>query len=360
MAVTLLFGAGAAGAQEGRPWLVLGDDVYRSGGTVVVTEEGVGNAFLAGERVRIGVGIDGSAHLAGRRAVVAAPVGGSVYAAAMDVEVQAPVAGGATLAGYEVVVEAPVGGSLRAAGAEVRVTAPIGGTAFIRGSEVFLDAPIEGDAAISADELSFGPQARIGGRLVLWGEPERAAAIPEAVVPAERIELREPPEPAPEAPGFAAAAGTYAVAIAVLALFATFAAIIAPVGIDRMRDAASARTFRTLGLGFITLSACIGAAVVVALTVVGLILVPVVLVVTVLLGLAGYVVAVYMIGAGILEAARRREPESLGARALAAIIGAVVAGLVFLVPFLGWLFMLAAVLFGLGALSRMVFGPRVI
>jgi hypothetical protein len=354
----LLVAAGPGAGQESRPGLVLGEDVYRAGGTVILAEEGVGNAFLAGERVRLGGGIDGSAHLAGRRVEVAAPVGGALYAAGMDLGVEAPVAGGATLAGYEVIVEAPVGGSLRASGVTVRVTAPVAGTAFLIGREVVLDAPVEGDVAISADALSFGPEARVGGRLVLWGDADRAAAVPEAVVPADRLELRERPDPEPTPP--AAAAGGYAGAIAVLALLATFASIIAPIGMEVMRDAATARPLRTLGLGFITLSATVGAAFVVALTVIGLVLVPAVLLVAVLSGLAGYVVAVYMLGASLVEAARRREPEGLGARALAALTGAVIAGLVFLVPFVGWLFMLTAILFGVGALARAAFGPRVI
>jgi hypothetical protein len=195
---------------------------------------------------------------------------------------------------------------------------------------------------------------------VLWGDAEGAAAVPEAVVPADRIELRARPEPEPEPTPPAAAAGRYAGVIGILALLATFASLIAPIGMEVMRDAATARPLRTLGLGFITLSATIGAAFVVALTVIGVVLVPAVLLVAVLSSLAGYIVAVYMLGASLVEAARRREPEGIGARALAALTGAVIAGLVFLVPFVGWLFMLTAALFGTGALARAAFGPRVI
>jgi hypothetical protein len=118
------------------------------------------------------------------------------------------------------------------------------------------------------------------------------------------------------------------------------------------------RPFRTLGLGFLALSALVGSAVIVALTIVGLLLVPAVVVATVLVGFAGDVIAVYMLGAGLTEWWRRREPARFGERAVAALVGAVVAGLIVLVPFLGWLFMLAAVLVGTGALARAAFGPR--
>jgi hypothetical protein len=280
----------------------------------------------------------------------------------MDVAVTAPVGGGASLAGYDVVVEAEIGGGLRAMGAGVLVEAPVGGGAVLGGRQVTLDAAVAGDAAIAAEELIFGESARIGGRLVLYGEPEDAATVPGTVVSADRIELRDPDEWERDelrpAPSPVAAALGYLGGVVFLALCAFVAGAVAPYGMEALRDEVAIRPFRTLGLGFLALSALIGAAVVVALTIVGILLVPAVLVAAVLAGFLGYVVAVYMLGAGLSEWWRRREPASLGQRAVAALIGAVVAGLIFLVPFLGWLFMLAAVLVGTGALARAAFGSR--
>jgi hypothetical protein len=126
-----------------------------------------------------------------------------------------------------------------------------------------------------------------------------------------------------------------------------------------LRDRVSARPFRTLGIGFLTLSALIGAAVVLALTIVGILVAPVLILAAVLIGLAGYVVTVYIFGSTVWEAIGRGEPDTLGERAIAALIGALLASVIVLVPFLGWLFMLAAVLLGMGALAWWTLGKRV-
>ncbi len=53
----------------------------------------------------------------------------------------------------------------------------------------------------------------------------------------------------------------------------------------------------------------------------------------------------------------RLEPESIGDRALAAAVGALAVGLIALVPLLGWLFVLAVTLAGIGALCMRLFRP---
>jgi hypothetical protein len=53
----------------------------------------------------------------------------------------------------------------------------------------------------------------------------------------------------------------------------------------------------------------------------------------------------------------RGEPETLGARALAALVGATLAGLIALIPLAGWLFVLALVLAGVGAITLRMFRP---
>ncbi|MDX2485040.1 MAG: hypothetical protein QNK42_15410, partial [Pseudodonghicola sp.] len=63
------------------------------------------------------------------------------------------------------------------------------------------------------------------------------------------------------------------------------------------------------------------------------------------------VVGAYAFGVALLSAAGRALPDGIGERALAAGVGALAAGLIGLVPFLGWLFVLLVLLTGLGALA---------
>jgi hypothetical protein len=124
-----------------------------------------------------------------------------------------------------------------------------------------------------------------------------------------------------------------------------------------MRRQVLARPFRILWLGFLTQSAVIGAAVLFAMTVIGLLLVPAMVLLALAGGFAGYVIAAYSFGVGLMLAFGRLEPDSAGERAIAAGIGALAAGVIGLIPFLGWLFVLALVLTGIGAITARVFRP---
>ena len=124
-----------------------------------------------------------------------------------------------------------------------------------------------------------------------------------------------------------------------------------------MRRQVLARPFFTLWSGFLMQSALIGSGIIFAITLIGLVLVPAIVVLALGVGFAGYVVAAYSFGVGLLLAIGREEPGSIGARALAGAVGALAAGLLGLIPFLGWIFVLALVLSGIGAITIRIFRP---
>ena len=341
----------------------LGGDVYVAGGQVTHAADGAASIFMAGETVRQSAGIAGSAHLAARRVIVAGPVDGSVYAAGMDVALRDVVAGDATLAAYTATIEAAVGGALRVAASRVNVTAPIGASALIRADRLRLDAPIEGDAAIATDRIEFGDAARVAGTLRLYSNDHDAIELPESVIAADRVERLPRAEwdgiDRPELVRLSwwHLLGGFLGGVVVVALLAALVAAVAPKTLAGMRRRVLARPFATLGYGFLTLSALIGAAVMLALTLVGIFVSPAAIALAALTGFAGYVVGAYSFGAGLLIAVGRGEPTSLGQRAAAAFAGALVAGLIALIPILGWLFVLALSLAGAGALVHAMLRP---
>jgi hypothetical protein len=118
------------------------------------------------------------------------------------------------------------------------------------------------------------------------------------------------------------------------------------------------RPFHTFWVGFFTLAALIGTAVLVTLTIVGILAAPLILVFALILALLGYLVAVYLTGLAVWDRLGQFEVDTLPERALAALIGAVVLGLLSFVPFVGWLVILVASLLGLGALSAAWLRPE--
>jgi len=354
--------ATAATAQEATDSFRLGDDVYIAGATVEIRGEGIADAFAAGERVDLAAAVSGNAHLAGRRVNADAEVGGDLYAAGADVTLTAPVAGNATLAGYDVNVTADIGGNLRAMARHVGIQAPVAGTALLAGQTVTIDAVITGDAAIGAEELDFGNAARIDGQLTLYGDADDPLSVPESVISPDRIERRTIPDEIAgtdvRRPGPFTLISGFVIGIIVIAALATLVAVIAPQKLERLRDLVRDRPLRTVWIGFLTLSALVGASVLLILTLIGIFVAPAVLLAAAILGFLGYLIAVYVVGRAVWDWLGQLPPDAFLERATAALIGAAIVAVVALVPFLGWLVLLILTLLGLGGLTVALFRPE--
>jgi hypothetical protein len=367
----LLALAAPAMAQDDAGLFLFGGDAYGSGATVTVARQGVGDVFGAGERVDIAAPIAGSAHLAGRRVTTEAEVGGDLVAIGADVTVGGPVAGSVTAAGYDIGIGAAVEGNVRATGRNVNVTGPVAGSLLVSAGTLTIDGAIGGDASLDAGRIVFGPDAAVGGTLSLYGPDAGALAVPETVAPAERIERHPdargpgPDEDAgPAAPlgipasGWLAVAGGFVLGVVVLAVLVFIVAAVAPRRAEAVADRIGGETWRTIWIGFLTLSALLGACIVAILTVVGALAVPVILLVTMVACFLGYLFAVYVVGRAIWTRFDRVPPDTGGERALAALLGALLVSLVGLVPFVGWPLLLLLTLAGLGALAIGAFRPE--
>ncbi len=136
----------------------------------------------------------------------------------------------------------------------------------------------------------------------------------------------------------------------VIGVLGTIFAAAAPDYLAGLRARALERPVRTGVIGFVGISALIGSVVLLAMTGFGLLLVPLSLVAAVLLALAGYVIGAYVLGVWATGLAGRGMPDSTGDRAIAAFVGAAIGALIGLVPWLGWLAVMAIFLVGGGAL----------
>lgn len=361
-ALAVVLAAAPVAAQEKDAAFDFGGDSFRAGGTLVFDTPGTDDLFMAGETLRGAADIAGSAHLAGRKVTVAGAVGGDAYAAGMDVELEGRVAGDATLAGYEVRV-GEVGGDLRISGAKLAVEGPVSGYALIAGDEVRIDAVISGDVRLTARQIDFADAARIDGRLTLYEEEPGSLDIPASAVSEDRIERRAISEWEEAARplrvwDWRRAVLRFLAGVVLVAALAALIAALVPRTLAEMRRGILDRPFRHLWFGFLAQSVLAGSAILFAMTLIGVLLVPAAVLAALIAGFAGYVVAAYAFGVGLMLTVGRREPETIGERALGAGTGALAAGLIGLVPLLGWLFVLALVLTGMGAIAQRIFRPR--
>ena len=354
--------ASAAQAEDKQAILDFGGDAFRAGASVTFTTVGTDDLFMAGETVNAAADITGSATLAGRKVIISGRVGGDAYAFGMTVNATGLIGGDATLSGYDVTT-GQVGGDLRASGAEITVNGPVAGYALLSGGEVSLNAPVEGDVAIAARDIEFGSGARIMGTLTLYEKTPGTLDVPENVVPSDRVvrnQLRDWnkdfSDVSPLSLGKAIAG--FLVGVVVVAGLAALVASLVPDQLASIRRQILARPFGTLWFGFLALSALLGSAILFAMTLIGIVFSPAVVFLAALAGFAGYVIGAYAFGVGLMLAFGRLEPDSIGERALAAGIGALAAGLLALIPFLGWLFVMALTLAGAGGMVMKIFAPR--
>ncbi|NNU79527.1 hypothetical protein HMH01_03655 [Halovulum dunhuangense] len=360
----MLIAASVATADEAdRPMggrFAIGGDVYAAGARVTLTAgDPIGDAFLAAENIRLAAPITGTAYLAGRRISVADRVAGHLHALGFDIGVSGEVDGDAMLAGYQIDLAAPVGGDLRAAGSTLDIGAAVAGYALLTGEFVSLDAAIGGDAVIAAREVAFGPRARIDGRLDLYVPDPDSFSVPGAVIPAERVTLHRIDafergdhgdwrRPVPSTPQIVAG---LLMAVLVTGLIAALVIAAAPERVAEWRGLALAHPFRALLSGFLVTSALSGSVIVLAFTLLGILLVPFVFVLTWAVLYAGHVLGAYLLGAGIWQAAGREMPQGFPGKLGIAAMGALLLALSWAVPVLGWLFVMAITLIGVGTLA---------
>ena len=146
--------------------------------------------------------------------------------------------------------------------------------------------------------------------------------------------------------------------MAILAVLALVVALAAPRGVERLAVLAGDRPFYTFWIGFLTLSALIGATFLAVATIIGIIVAPAIVILGLAFGFVGYLVAVYLVGRLIWRWADQLPPDTLGERALVALIGALAVSVIVFLPFLGWIAHIVLTLTGLGALSIAFFRPR--
>lgn len=361
----MLFWASTAGWAQDSAGTRLGADDFLAGPSVVHEADGTDDLFMAGESLRSTSAISGSAHALGRRIEIVEGVGGDVYAAGMEVTLSGAVGGDVSIAGYDLRVTGAVGGDLRAAGANLTLDGPVAGYAALGGDVLRLDAAITGDAHVGAREVTFGPGARIDGALTLYEEVPGTIEVPETVVPAARVsrvkveDLARDGMPAAFRPfRWQQVVMNFIWGVVMIAVLAALFAAILPAQMAAIRRQILAAPWRALWFGFLTESALAGSVILMAMTLIGLLAMPALILVAILTGVAGYVLGAYALGVGLLLLIGRPEPATAAERALGAAVGALLAGVIGLIPFLGWLFVMALTLAGVGALTLRLFRPQ--
>lgn len=342
----------------------IGGDLFIAGSGTSGDASTDRDLFVAGGTVVARGAVAQDAHFAGFDVEIETDVADDVYAAGGTITLRAAVGEDLTAAGFSVrtAETSRVDGNARLAGGSVVVEGPVTGALLASGGEVVIDAEIGGDVRIFAGDVSFGPNARIGGRLDYTAPAE--VAIPASVIDPSRVGFTRAEEwenfaaasrewterEYPALPGASAVFGFLLVTIGFFVVLAAVALALAPERIEAMRREAIARPGLALLGGVLGLATVFGLVPISVMTIVGLPLLPIVLLLALLLWIAGYAFGVYAVALRIWTGMGGSEPTTAGRLAVYAA-GLLAMALVNVVPFAGWVANFTLVLFGIGAIA---------
>lgn len=357
MGLALAIVSGGAPAPVGAQAVEVGDAL-----TIASGEVRDGDLYAAGEAVRVDGRLNGDLVAGARRIVVDGQVEGDVFAAGNTIDLRGPIGDSTRIAGQMLTVDTTIDGDLLAGGEEllltenasvaggltaaaslVEIDGTVGRGARVAAGEIIVRGTVNGDVNVIADRLDLAPGARITGDLDYRARtplsPEAADRVEGAVRYEEPVEDRDD-----GGAGFGIAFWFWQVLAALLTGIVAVAALRGVVE----RLVASIAEETTLGalLGFTAFLLIPVAAAIAIVTLVGL---PIGVAAVLLFGLALYAaklpIAVW-IGGRLLGLAGRPGASPYAAMAT----GVLLLYLLFAIPFVGWLFWLAATWLGLGAM----------
>jgi len=333
-----------------------GDDVYAAARDARVTGDNIVDVFAIGRAVTVDAQVKETVHAAGNRVRVDGQIGQDLYAAGYNVDIESRIGGDVTAAGYriELGANATVAKNLRAAGRYVTVRGPVSGNALLAGTDVEIAAPITGSVEIRARTIRFSPGAAIGGELIYTAR--QPVTVPAGVIDPARVKGTVIP-----GPSVASIIATVLIVL-VIVLASTFvlALIFAALfkrTLTRTREVMSTHPWRNLLLGLLVTGGLFGSVAVLAVSLIGIPLIPLVVILIPFAILAGYFTTAHAIGSRLLK--RAHENTSALAAFGAIALGLLVLLLLQLIPILGWVISVLAVIIGLGALFAMWLAPRV-
>lgn len=340
------------------------------GGDITIEERVNDNLFVAGDRITVRGTIDGDLWVAGNQVEIEGRVTGDVYAAGAGVTVSGDVGGDVYACGNQVRVSAPVGGDMVAAGQSVTLAeearvgrdAVLGATsATLRGDigrnvwggaqDLAIAGSVGGNVSAEVADLTLQDGAEVSGDVSY--RSDREAEVASGAQVRGDIERRPPRTRRTERPS--AAAAVLAAILAFVRSLVAFAlltlafTLLAPLCSRRSAETLEASPLASIGIGFAVFALTpfvAGLVFVFGLFAggwwLGLMLLAAYWIAIVL----GVVVAAVFVGGKLLGMARRDAVHPT----LAGLLGILVLLIVGAVPFVGWLVMFVAMLFGLGAL----------
>lgn len=346
-----------------------GSDSFVAGGALSETLEAERDAFVGGRAVVSKGAVKGDLHVAGFDVDVETDTGADLYAAGATVSLRAPVGEDASAIGMTVRIaqDAEINGNARLMGETVTIDGRVGGALTALGREVVLNSVIAGDAWITARRISFGPNAKITGRLLYSSENE--ISVPERVVDPAKVTFEKLTEfrlirdvrrtwemqEYPVLPSFLSMLAGFLVTLALIVIMGAIFLTFMPKPVERMRTSIAAKPGQVVLVGIVGLSILFGMVPITALTIVGIPLVPIILLSILLVWFLGYILGAYAVAVRVWQAFNADAELTKVIKLLILAAAVIIVAILNFIPFVGWVANYTLVLLGTGAMTTVLF-----
>lgn len=334
-----------------------------------VERTGNGNSYYAGGELTISDAVQGDLFAAGGRVTVTQPVGADAAVAGGAVEVRSAIAQDLRAAGGNVEIAGAVGGELVAAGGTVRIAegTTVSGPSLLTGGEVIvngrllkgakiyarrisLGGEIDGDTRFYAQEIVFGPNARIDGNLYYASQaplPEEQLAKVSGQVVREKTQQGQGRRAAGDRGGI-----SWFHPVFFLSMLASgfVLYLLFPNAVRGVRESIAGAPLRSAVIGLALLFTLPPVALLLMLTVIGIPIGLGLFALYPLLLMLGYLAAAFFIGRKLADAVHAAQPPESSKRKQALFLAAalLLLGIAGAIPVLGWLFVFLCLVAGIG------------
>ncbi len=336
----------------------------RYGDVVTVTSGEVidSDLYVAGDTIIIDGTINGDLIAAGKTIKVNGQVNGSIIAAGGTVNINGEVTHAVRIIGQTLNINGNIGRDLLAAGEEFNMasTAEIGSDLLLGAGTARIDGLIKGDINSGVEHLSIASTASIQGEITYISENEANIQSGAQIIGTithrlpdikERLAVgtnRLPDLGKRLAPAIGLGLWARVIGFLMTLMVGIVIILLAPKRMKAITESIRTRPWASLGWGAIILIFTPIAALIVCITIIGI---PLGLITLVLYGIAIHLTQLFAgLYIGQLIIGSSRKVGSRGALVGALVLGLAILSLLKLIPYLGGIIGLAAVLFGLGAI----------
>ena len=268
-----------------------------------------------------------------------------------DVTVDGSVEGDVRSGIGNVEVSGNVTGDIKAGRGDIEVNGPVGGGIEAGMGDVYIDAPVEGDVDVGRGDVELGPEALVRGNVYYGrGEVRGNMDAVEGIMIAGRAPYMEHE---PDGFGVPGLVGWFFATAAFLAC-SVLLAVLAPGPLLAVARRAEESPGWSLLVGVASVPAVVVFAVVLAVSIVGIPLLLLLAPAYLAFVFFGALVAAYFVGRRVVFATGHYR----GGNALAAMVGALILAVAYLIPVLGGLLLYGLALFGTGASILALFSRR--